>query len=32
MAVDSREVDRGEEVVAMDALLHYSGKHRFEAH
>ena len=33
MAVDSREVDRGEKVVAVDALLHYSGKpHRFEAY
>ena len=27
MAVDPREMDGGEKVVAMDALLNHSGKH-----
>ena len=31
MAVDPREVDRGEKMVAVDALLHYSGEHSFLA-
>ena len=29
MAVDSRKVDRGEKVVVVDALLHYSGENYF---
>ncbi len=29
VAVDSREVDRGEKMVAVDALLYYSGEHCF---